>query len=103
MMNKVLCIETIFQSRKMISEYYKSEGLSPLRLSILPWTQLPLWFFLSLSLRNLAGFFPWQRNAGIANKQIFINALINLMLQRPLPGRSQCVLSFKMEVFKIKS
>lgn len=52
------------KSRKMISEYYKSEGLSPLRLSILPWTQLPLWFFLSLSLRNLAGFFPWQRNAG---------------------------------------
>lgn len=53
------------RSRKMISEFYKSEGLSPLKLSILPWTQLPLWFFLSLSLRNLAGFFPWQRNADV--------------------------------------
>ncbi|KAJ7381136.1 Cytochrome c oxidase assembly protein cox18, mitochondrial [Desmophyllum pertusum] len=54
----------IKQQRKMIYNYYKSEGLNPLKLYFLPWTQLPLWFFLSLSLRNLAGFFPWQRNEG---------------------------------------
>ncbi|XP_078366701.1 cytochrome c oxidase assembly protein COX18, mitochondrial-like isoform X2 [Oculina patagonica] len=52
------------KQRTLIYEYYKSEGLNPWKLYLLPWTQLPLWFCLSLSLRNLAGFFPWQRNEG---------------------------------------
>lgn len=52
------------EQRKLIYNYYKSEGLSPMKLYILPWTQLPLWFFLSLSLRNMAGFFPWQNIEG---------------------------------------
>ncbi|KAK2568346.1 Cytochrome c oxidase assembly protein COX18 [Acropora cervicornis] len=50
--------------RKMIYDYYQSEGCNPLKIYILPWIQMPLWFFLSLSLRNLTGFFPSQRNSG---------------------------------------
>lgn len=49
--------------RKMIYDYYQSEGCNPMKMYILPWAQLPLWFFLSLSFRNLTGFFPSQRNA----------------------------------------
>ncbi|XP_020612554.1 mitochondrial inner membrane protein COX18-like [Orbicella faveolata] len=52
------------EQRKLIYNYYKSEGLTPMKLYILPLTQLPLWFFLSLSIRNLTGFFPWQNNEG---------------------------------------
>ncbi|XP_068704826.1 cytochrome c oxidase assembly protein COX18, mitochondrial-like [Montipora foliosa] len=51
--------------RKMIYDYYQSEGCNPLKIYILPWIQLPLWFFLSLSLRNLTGFFPSQRNSDV--------------------------------------
>jgi len=50
--------------RKMIYDYYQSEGCNPMKIYILPWMQLPLWFFLSLSFRNLTGFFPSQRNSG---------------------------------------
>ncbi|KAM7429708.1 Cytochrome c oxidase assembly protein cox18 [Porites harrisoni] len=49
--------------RKMIYDYYQSEGCNPMKMYILPWIQLPLWFFLSLSFRNLTGFFPSQRKA----------------------------------------
>lgn len=50
--------------RKMIYDYYQAEGCNPLKIYILPWIQLPLWFFLSLTFRNLTGFFPSQRSAG---------------------------------------
>ena len=62
--NLLVLFLSIVQHRKMIYDYYQSEGCNPMKMYILPWIQLPLWFFLSLSFRNLTGFFPSQRKAG---------------------------------------
>lgn len=46
----------LFQHRKMLYDFYQSEGCNPLKMYLLPWCQLPLWFILSLTLRNMSGF-----------------------------------------------
>ena len=44
--------------KKMRRELYQKEGVSPLRVALVPWVQIPLWIVLSLGLRNVCGAYP---------------------------------------------
>jgi inner membrane protein COX18 len=42
----------------MTRELYYNEGCHPLKVTILPWIQIPLWITISLALRNMSGAYP---------------------------------------------
>ena len=43
---------------KVAQVLYRQEGCHPYKVAFFPWAQLPLWFVLSFTLRNMTGFLP---------------------------------------------
>lgn len=63
----------MFVLRSYTRDFYKQNNVSPLKLFLLPWVQLPLWITVSFALRNICGF-------------TYLNSDIDTGLYPPSPG-----------------
>lgn len=50
--------QLVKELRNYTKDFYKRNGVSPWKLFLLPWMQLPLWVTVSFALRNISGYVP---------------------------------------------
>lgn len=55
--------ELFKELRLYTQDFYSRNGVSPWKLFLLPWTQLPLWITVSFALRNISGCVPTDTSA----------------------------------------
>jgi len=61
--------ELIKELKLYTSDFYERNGVTPWKMFVLPWLQLPLWVTVSFALRNIAGYVPKD---GLQENEVYL-------------------------------
>ena len=64
----------LFQLKRIIRELYIRDNCHPLKASVVVLFQLPMWFSMSLALRNMAGALPIKEAGMLGSLEFMIDS-----------------------------